>query len=151
MKKIILFLCVLATAVSCIKLEEITVKDIQLEKVSFNTMTNISLDLVLTVENVNKKKIIIDNAELDMWVGEVYVGLIETAEKVTLTPQFNGKVTLPLQVSITNLSALTSIGSNMENMLDQFEVTGFVKIKTGAFTKKHKVTKTTIKNLFKNL
>jgi LEA14-like dessication related protein len=151
MKKIILFSLVLLIAASCIKLEEISVKDVKLEKISFNTMTRVSLNLVLTVENANKKKIIIDDVELDIWLGETYLGLVESTEKITLQPQFNGDFAIPLQVSITNLNALTSIGHRIENMLDQFEVTGFIKIKAGAFTKKHKVTKTTIKNLLKSL
>ncbi|MDR3184628.1 MAG: hypothetical protein LBT49_04400 [Prevotellaceae bacterium] len=151
MKKIILLLSVLVAVSSCIKLEEINVKDAKIEKLTFNTMTNISLDLVLTVENANKKKIIIDNAELEMWMGETYLGLLETAEKTTLSPQFNGDVALPLRVSITNLSALTSLGNDFNGLLDKFEVSGFVKVKSGAFVKKHKVTKTTIKNLLGNL
>ena len=151
MRKIVLFVCVLLTASSCIKLEEITIKDAKIENVSFNTMTDIRLNLVLTVENANRKDIVVDDAELDMWIGDTYLGLIETAEKITLPPRLNGRLALPLRVSITNLSALTSIGNDFDNMLDKFEVTGFVKVKAGALTRKHKVTKTTIKNLLRGL
>ena len=151
MKKIILFSAVLLMAVACVKLEEINIKDTKIENVSIKTMTNISLDLVLTIENANKKNIVLDDVELDIWLGETYLGLIELAGKTTLPPKFNGDFTIPLQVSITNLTALTTIGSNFENMLDKFEVTGFVKAKAGAFTRKYKVTKTTIKNLLRSL
>jgi LEA14-like dessication related protein len=151
MKKIILFFLVLWVASSCVKLEEINIKDAKIETVSLKTMTNISCNLVLTVENANKKNIIIDDAELEMWLGETYLGLIESTDKTTLPPQFNGNIAIPLQVSITNLIALTTIGTNFDTILDKFEVTGFVKVKAGAFTKKHKVTKTTIKNLLGSL
>lgn len=151
MKKIILFSFVLLMAASCVKLEEINIKDAKIENVSIKTMANIGLDLVLTIENANKKNIIIDDFELDIWLGETYLGLIESTGKTTLPPQFNGNFTIPLQVSITNLAALTTIGNNFDSMLDKFEVTGFVKVKAGAFTKKHKVTKTTIKNLLRSL
>ncbi|MDR0738531.1 MAG: hypothetical protein LBF39_05605 [Prevotellaceae bacterium] len=151
MKKIILFSFVLLMAASCVKLEEINIKDVKIENVSIKTMANIGLDLILTIENANKKNIIIDDFELDIWLGETYLGLIESTGKTTLPPQFNGNFTIPLQVSITNLAALTTIGNNFDSMLDKFEVTGFVKVKAGAFTKKHKVTKTTIKNLLRSL
>ena len=150
MKKIILFSLVLLMASSCTKLEEINIKDAKIENVSLNTMTNISLDLVLTVENANKKNIIIDDLELDAWMGETYLGLIEATKKTTLPPQFNGNIAIPLQVS-ANLTALSAIGNNFDMMLDKFEVTGFVKVKAGGFTKKHKVSKTTIKNLLRSL
>jgi LEA14-like dessication related protein len=136
---------------SCVKLEEINVKDANIENMSVKTMTNISLDLVLKIENANKKKIIIDDVELDIWMGETYLGLIESTGKTTLTPQFNGKVAIPLQVTIRSLTALTAIGNDLDSVLNKFEVTGFVKVKAGAFTKKHKVTKTTIKNLLRSL
>ncbi|MDR2449862.1 MAG: hypothetical protein LBD52_07885 [Prevotellaceae bacterium] len=151
MKKIILFSFVLLMASSCVKLEEINIKDAKIENVSIKTMANIGLDLVLTIENANKKNIIIDDFELDIWLGETYLGLIESTGKTTLPPQFNGNFAIPLQVSITNLAALTAIGNNFDSMLDKFEVTGFVKVKAGTFTKKHKVTKTTIKNLLRSL
>jgi LEA14-like dessication related protein len=151
MKKILLLLFVLLTLSSCVKLEEITVKDARIENVSIKTMMSVSLDLVLTVENANKKQLVIDDAELDMWVGETYLGLIEIAEKTTLPPKFSGKLAVPLQVSITNLTALTTIGNDFDGVLEKFEVTGFVKVKAGAFTRKHKVTKTTIKNLLLSL
>jgi LEA14-like dessication related protein len=138
-------------ASSCVKLEEINIKDAKIENVSIKTMANIGLDLVLTIENANKKNIIIDDFELDIWLGETYLGLIESTGKTTLPPQFNGNFAIPLQVSITNLAALTAIGNNFDSMLDKFEVTGFVKVKAGTFTKKHKVTKTTIKNLLRSL
>jgi LEA14-like dessication related protein len=151
MKKIILFLFALVVLSSCVKLEEINIKDANIENVSIKTMTNISLDLVLKIENTNKKKIIIDDMELDIWTGDTYLGLIESTEKTTLTPQFSGKLAIPLQVTIKNLSALTTIGNDFDNILNKFEVTGFIKVKAGAFTKKHKVTKTTIKNLLQSL
>jgi LEA14-like dessication related protein len=151
MRKIIFFTFILLTASSCVKLEEINVKDAKIDNVSFKTMSNIGLDLVLTIENANKKNIIIDDVELDVWFGETYLGLIESTGKTTLPPQFNGKFSIPLQVSINNLTALTTIGNDFDRMLDKFEVTGFVKVKAGAFTKKHKVTKTSIKNLLKSL
>jgi LEA14-like dessication related protein len=151
MKKLILFLFVSVAVSSCVKLEEINVKEANIENVSIKTMTDIGLDLVLKIENANKKKIVIDNVELDIWMGDAYLGLIESTEKTTLTPQFSGKVAIPLQVTIRNLNALTAIGSNIDSVLDKFEVTGFIKVKAGAFTKKHKVTKTTIMNLLHSL
>jgi LEA14-like dessication related protein len=151
MRKIILFLLVFVVVSSCVKIEEINVKDANIENVSFKTMTNISLNLVLKLENANKKKIIIDDMELDIWMGDTYLGLIESTEKTTLMPQFNGNVAIPLQVTIKNLTALTTIGNKFNNVLDKFEVTGFVKVKAGAFTKKHKITKTSIKNLLRSL
>jgi LEA14-like dessication related protein len=151
MKKIIFLGVILFLASSCVKLEEINIKNVKIENVSFKTMTNIGLDLVVNVENPNKTAIILDNAELDAWLGETYLGLIETTEKTTLAPQTNGEVRIPLQISIANLSGLTAIGNNFDTILDKFEVTGFVKVKAGSFTKKHKVTKTTIKNLLKSL
>jgi LEA14-like dessication related protein len=151
MRKIILFSFILLATASCVKLEEINVKDAKIGNVSFKTMSNISLDLVLTIENANRKNIIIDDVELDVWFGETYLGLIESTGKTTLPPQFNGNFAIPLQVSITNLTALTTIGNKFDAMLDKFEVTGFVKVKAGAFTKKHKVTKTSIKNLLRSL
>jgi LEA14-like dessication related protein len=151
MKKIILVLSVLVVASSCTKLEEINVKDAKIGNMSIKTMTNFSLDLVLKIENANKKKIIIDDVELEMWMGDAYLGLIESTEKTTLTPQFSGNLTIPLQVSLANLSALTTIGNDFDNILNKFEVTGFVKIKAGAFTRKHKVTKITIQNLLRSL
>jgi hypothetical protein len=41
--------------------------------------------------------------------------------------------------------------SNPESFLDKFDVTGFVKVKAGAITKKHKVAKTTLLDLLQNL
>ncbi|MDR3180610.1 MAG: hypothetical protein LBT61_01610 [Prevotellaceae bacterium] len=150
MKKIVFFSLALLMASSCVKLEEINIKNARLENVSFNTMTNISLDLIFTVENANKKNIIIDDIELDAWLGETYLGLIESTGKTALPPQFNGNITIPLQVS-ANLAGLTAIGNNFDSMLDKIEITGFIKAKAGAFTKKHKITKTTIKNLLRSL
>jgi LEA14-like dessication related protein len=151
MKKIILLLSVFAVVSSCTKLEKINIKDAKIEDVVIKTMANIHLNLVLDMENANKKKIIIDDVELDVWMGDTYLGLIESTGKTTLQPQFNGNVAIPLQVSITNLNALTTIGNNFDTVLDKFEVTGFVKVKAGAFTRKLKVTKTTIKNLLQRL
>ena len=150
MKKIIFFSLVLLITSSCIKLEEINIKDVKIENVSLNTMTNISLNLVLVVENANKKNIILDDVELDAWWGETYLGLIESTGKTTLPPKFNGNIAIPLQVS-ANLTALSAIGNNFDAILDKFEVTGFVKVKAGAFTRKYKVSKTTIKNLLRSL
>jgi LEA14-like dessication related protein len=151
MRKIICLTLVLLAAASCIKLEEVYVKDAKIDNVTFNTMSSIGLDLVLTVENANKKNIIIDDVELDVWFGETYLGLIESTEKTTLQPQFNGTFAIPLRVSINNPVALTTIGTDFNSMLDKFEVTGFVKVKTGTFTKKHKVKKTSLKSLLKSL
>ncbi|MDR0692202.1 MAG: hypothetical protein LBF69_04100 [Prevotellaceae bacterium] len=151
MKKIILFSLLLLTVSSCVKLEEIKIKDAKIDNVSIKTMSNISFNLVLKIENANKKNIIIDDVELDIWLGETYLGLLESTNKTTLPSQFNGDFAIPLQASISNLAALTAIGSNFDNMLDKFEVIGFVKVKAGAFTKKHKVTKTTIKDLLRSL
>ena len=151
MKKFILFSLLLLSVSSCVKLEEIKIKDTKIDNISFKTMSNISFNLVLTIENANKKNIILDDIELDIWLGETYLGILESTNKTTLPPQFNGDFTIPLQVSINNLTALTVIGNNFDNMFDKFEVTGFVKVKAGAFTKKHKVTKTTIQNLLRNL
>jgi LEA14-like dessication related protein len=151
MKKIILFLLVSVAVSSCVKLGDINVKDASIENVSIKTMSDIRLDLVLKIDNANKKKIVIDDVELDIWMGGTYLGLIELTGKTTLMPQFSGKVAIPLQMTIRNLNALTALGRNVDSMFDKFEVTGFVKVKAGAFTRKHKVTKTTIKNLLHSL
>ncbi|MDR3235866.1 MAG: hypothetical protein LBT48_03970 [Prevotellaceae bacterium] len=156
MKKIILFGFMLLAFSSCAKLEEINVKDAKIKNVSFNTMTDISLDLVLTIENPNTRKILIDNVELDAWLGETHLGLVETLEKTALPPKFNGDVKIPLQLTFSSLQALTVIANNAEslnfdNLLDKFEVTGFAKIKMGAFVRKHKIERTTIKKLLESL
>jgi LEA14-like dessication related protein len=151
MKKIILFGFMLLAFSSCAKLEEIKVKDAKIKNVAFNTMTEVTLDLVLTVENPNTKKISIDNVELDAWLGETHLGLVETLKKTALPPSFTGDVEIPLQLTCSNLKALMAIANDFDKIFDKFEVTGFAKIKMGAFVRKHKIERTTIKKLLQDL
>jgi LEA14-like dessication related protein len=151
MKKIILLCSILFIAVSCTKFEEISIEDARVKNPTFLSMTDISLSLSLKVNNPNKQAIDITDAELDIWLEDTYLGYMEIMEKVTIPGNSNDYIDIPIEVTIKNLTALTVMNGVADNLLDKFEVTGFIKLKSGALRKKHNVTKTTIINLLRSI
>ncbi len=151
MRKLFLFCVLLFTVYSCANYEDINVVDVRVDNLSFQSTTQITLTLGVKVDNPTKKTITVSDGELGVYRGDEKLADMTLSTPTVIAAQSNEYNQLALQVEVKNIMALAGLNTNDSKLLEQFDVEGFLKIKSGAASKKIKIDRTSFKNLLLSL
>ncbi|MCL2098202.1 MAG: hypothetical protein FWH23_05530 [Bacteroidales bacterium] len=152
MKKILLFVGVIVIAtVSCTNYKDVSFEHVGTEDVSFQSTSKINLILGLKVNNPTKKKLTLTEGTLELFQQNRNLGTIVVSEPMVIAPKSNDYKQLKLNVTIKDFMALIGINMSDSNLLEQFDVEGFIKVKAGMATKKLNVQRTNFNNLLQSL
>jgi len=132
MKKILLFVGVIVIAtVSCTNYKDVSFEHVGTEDVSFQSTSKINLILGLKVNNPTKKKLTLTEGTLELFQQNRNLGTIVVSEPMVIAPKSNDYKQLKLNVTIKDFMALIGINMSDSNLLEQFDVEGFIKVKAG--------------------
>lgn len=147
-----LFLCfLLLTFISCANYEDISVVDVRVDNISFQSTSQIMLTLGVKVDNPTRKTLKISDGVVDVFRGEQNLATMSVSEPATVAPKSNDYNRLTLQVQVKDLMALAGLNAHDSAVLDQFDVEGFLKVKSGIASRKLKIDRTNFKSLLQSL
>jgi LEA14-like dessication related protein len=154
MKKIALFISLLLLTAACSNnYRDISIEDARPEDVSFQSTSSVMLTVGLKVNNPTNKKLTITEGIVELFQQNRNVATLTVSEPAEIAPKSNEYNRLVLNVAIKDLMALASLAGmdmNSTNMLEQFDVEGFVKVKAGIARKKVNIERTNAKNFLQS-
>jgi len=152
MKKIVLFVVLLFITLACSsKYKDVSIEDARVDNFSFQSTSKIILTLGIKVNNPTNKKLTITNGTLDLFQQNRNLATLSVGDPTIIPPKSNEYSQLVLNVTVKDLMALIGINPNDSNLLNQFDVEGFLKVKAGVASKKIKIERTKFSNLLQSL
>ena len=151
MKKIAPFLSLIFMTVACsTNYKDISIEDVRVDNFSFKSTSTILLILDVKVNNPTKKKLSITDGSMEVFLQDRNVGNLSVSSPTVIAPKSNDYNKLVFNGTIKDFMALIGINLKDKQLLEQFDVEGFLKVKAGAAGKKFKIEKTNFKNLLQN-
>ncbi|MDR0295032.1 MAG: hypothetical protein LBH91_02420 [Prevotellaceae bacterium] len=151
MKRIALFVALISITVACSKYKDISVEDAQYGNFSMQSTSKFTLTLDIKVNNPTKRKITITEGILDIFLQDRNVATLSVGAPTIIASKSNVYHQLLLNGTIKDFMALTGINFNNSDLLEQFDVEGFLKAKAGVAGKKINIERTSFKNLLQSL
>jgi LEA14-like dessication related protein len=130
--------------------KDISIEDVRVDNFSFKSTSTILLILDVKVNNPTKKKLSITDGSMEVFLQDRNVGNLFVSSPTVIAPKSNDYNKLVLNGTIKDFMALIGINLKDKQLLEQFDVEGFLKVKAGAAGKKLKIEKTNFKNLLQN-
>lgn len=152
MKKIAFIAGILFIAMACSnKYKDISLEDARIDDFSFQSTSKIILTLGIKVNNPTKKKLTINEGILELFQQNRNLATLSVSGTTAIAPRSNEYNKLVLNVAIKDFMALMTINPNDSNLLHQFDVEGFLKVKAGIASKKLTIQRTNFSNLLQSL
>jgi len=151
MRKIALFVALIFITVACSKYKDIRIEDVRPGDISFQSTSKIALTLDVKINNPTKSKITITDGTLEIFQQNRNLGTLSVSAPTVIAPKSNDYNQLKLNLTVKDFMALIGINLNNPDLLEQFDVEGFLKVKAGAVGRKINIERTNLKNMQQSL
>jgi len=151
MKKIALFVALIFITVACTNYKDISIEDVRYGSLSAQSTSKIILTLDVKINNPTKKKLTITDGTLELFQQNRNLASLSVGSPTVIAPKSNEYNQLVLNITLKDFMAFLGINPNNPDLLEQFDVEGFLKVKAGAVGKKINIQRTNFKNLHQNL
>ena len=142
MKRVVFFaLSVLFLLTSCVKYDDISVDDVRVNDIKFESTSKIIVKLSIKVDNGTKKNLTLKNAAFDIeTANSVVFANFQLLRAAQVKPMSDDYYPVEAQVNISDLLALISYGIDIRNPdIDKIFATGTMKLKAGCMVHTLKV------------
>ncbi len=151
MKKSLLLGFLSLMLISCTNYKNISIVDIRPDNVSFLNTSQVLLTLGVKVDNPTGKKLTLDQGILEVFRDGQNLATLTVNDSITIAPKSNEYNKLEVLVEVKDLIALVNLDMNDRNTLEQFDVEGYLKVKSGLFSKRLKIDRMNLNDLLKSL
>ena len=151
MRKTALFVALICITVACTNYDDIRVEDVRYGNLSAQSTSKIILTLDVKINNPTKKKLTITDGTLELFQQNRNLATLSVSNPMVIAPKSSEYKQLVLDVTVKDFMALLGIKLNSNDLLEQFDVEGFLKVKAGAAGKKLNIPRTNFKNLLQSL
>jgi len=147
-----LFLCfLLFSVISCTKYDDISIVDVRVDNISFQSTSQILLTLGVKVDNPTKKTLVLREGILEVFRNEQNLATMTVSDPAIVAPKSNEYNKLVVQVRAKDLMALYSMSMSGNISPESFDVEGFLKIKAGTASRKMKIDRMNLNDLLQSL
>ncbi len=137
--------------ISCTNYKNVSVVDVRVDNISFQSTSQIFLTLGVKVDNPTGKKLTIDQGILNVFRDEHNLATLTVNDSITIAPKSNEYNKLEVHVEVKDLIALANLNVKDSKALEQFDVEGYLKVKSGLFSKRLKIDRMNFNDLLKSL